>query len=236
MICLLCEPEDDDALWLATALARHGQSVECVLPEDVMLASALTCRLDGSGATSALRLADGRVIEAGLPDLVVNRLVELPTLSGSASAVDRRYLAEEWRAAIAVWLRTLRCPVLNPPRAATVSGPVLPVPAWRAIAHANGCPVPAWDSDEPLAGADPVEVVSVAGRTVDPTASAPAWVPAAMARMSRHVGAPLLGVTLDRCDGQWALLDATTRPPLTPGGGALVTAVLAAAHQSAGAR
>lgn len=231
MICLLCEPEDDDALWLAAALGRRGQHVECVLPEELMVGSALTCRVDSAGVTSTLGLDDGRVLGADTPHLVLNRLVDLPTPTGTSPA-DLRYLAEEWRAAAAAWLRTLRCPVLNPPRAVTLAGPVLSPPAWRAVAHACDIPVHPWDSDEPPVALDPVEVVCVAGSCADPTGTAPPWVAGSLASMSRRVGAPLLGATFDRADGVWALIDATPHPQLSPGGNELVDAVVACARAS----
>ena len=72
VIYLLGEPEDSDLLWLAVALQRRGEQVEFVLPEELLIGSALTCRIDKTGVVSSLRLRDGREFEVGTPGLVVN--------------------------------------------------------------------------------------------------------------------------------------------------------------------
>lgn len=225
MIWVLCEPDDHDVLWLAAALRRRGEDVELVLPEELMVASALTCRIDSTGVTSSLRLHDGRRMDADAPKLVVNRLVDLPTIVGGLPA-DLTYLAEEWRAATVAWLRTMRCPVLNPPRAAFLAGPRLSTPAWRAVARAYGVPVSSWQSDTAQATANPVNLICLGTRCIDPTGSAPPELAAPLTAISRYVGAPLLGVTFDRTDDRWVLVDATPRPPLSAAGEALVDAVI----------
>lgn len=230
MMCLLCEPEDDDALWLAAALQHRGEEVTCVLPQELMVGSSLSCRIDSTAVRSTLRLHDGRVLDTGLLRLVVNRLVDLPVPAPGAAPADRRYLAEEWRAATTAWLRTMPCPVLNPPRAAFLAGPLLPVPAWRAIGSACGFTTVAWQSDLPTDAADPVHVVCVAGRCVQPTGTVPPEVVSCLSTMAHHVGCPLLGATFHRADGRWALCAATPRPRLAAFGDALVDAVVALAH------
>jgi len=230
VICVLGEPEDRDVLWLAAALQRRGEDVQFVLPEELRIGAALTCRIDSAAVTSSLRLHDGRVIEADTPCLIVNRLVDLPVPVEGGSPADARYLAEEWRAATAAWLRTMRCPVLNPPRAAFLAGPVMPEPAWRAVASAHGVRVRPWRSDRATEAADPVQLICLGARCIDPTGSAPAGLAASLAAMARYTGTPLLGATFDRADGSWELVAATPRPPLEAAGAALVDAVIAHAR------
>jgi hypothetical protein len=232
VICVLCEPEDEDVLWLAAALRRRGEDVQFVLPEELMVASVLTYRIDSAVVKSSLRLHDGREINADTPTLVVNRLVDLPMPSGDTSPADARYLAEEWRAVTVAWLRTMRCPVLNPPRAAFLIGATMPTPAWRAVASAQGVRVRPWRSDCEIDPADSVQLVSLGPRCIDPTGAAPPEIAAALAAVSRFTETPLLGVTFDRADGRWEFVDATPRPQLAAAGEALVGAVVDYARNS----
>lgn len=225
MIYLLGEPEDNDLLWLAVMLQRRGMQVEFVLPEDLLLGSALTCRIDNSGAASSLRLHDGREINADMAGLVINRLADLPSIGGAISPADKIYLAEEWRAALVAWLRTLQCPVLNPPRAGSLTGPVLLPAAWRSIANAHDLMSRPWNSTETLIPADPVNLLCLGGRCIDPTNSAPASIGRSLAKMAKYVGAPLLGATFEREGDSWFFIEATSLPQLTEAGEQLVDAI-----------
>lgn len=193
-----------------------------------MVRSVLAYRIDSGAFASTLRLADGRILDSNKPQLVINRLTALPTVRSSSPA-DVAYLAEEWRATVVAWLRTLPGPVLNPPLAASLIGPTMSAPAWRAVGAAHGVPVRDWRSEVDDRPVDPVEVVCVGGRCIDATGTVPADLGAPLAAMARHVGAPLLGMTLDRSGRGWELLDATPFPRLVPGGDALIEAVLACA-------
>lgn len=225
MFCLLGEPEDRDILWLAAALERRRIEVELVLPEELMIGSTLTCRTDDHAIGSSLRLHDGRTMDPYGPELVINRMVDLPPIGGTTSAADARYLGEEWRAAVAAWLRTLRCPMLNPPRAASLSGPTFSPAAWRAIASAHGLACRTWSSNQEATAAHCTELVCVGTDTVDPSGVAPPAVRTALAEMARFVGAPLLGATFDRSDNGWMFLEATPRPRLSCSGEELVGAL-----------
>src|SRR5687768_4920572 len=113
MIWLLGKPEDIDILWLAVGLRERGETVEVVLPEEIIYGSSLTCRIDSQSVVSELRLSDGRVFHSGT-GLVINRLAQLPLTAELRPSPDTTYIYEEWRAALAAWLRTLTCPLLNP--------------------------------------------------------------------------------------------------------------------------
>lgn len=221
----MCEPEDADALWLARALRRRGIDAQLVLPAELMVGSLLTYRIETRSSASQLRLADGRVLAGEVGQVVVNRLVDLPAV-GSSSPIDAAYLGEEWRATLTAWLRTLRGPVLNPPRAGSLTGPTMRAAAWRALAFAHGIPVRLWSSHDEDSTVDPVDVVCIGGRVLDATGAAPAEFAGPLAAMARCAGTPLLGVTLHRADHGWEFVDATPFPRLSQQGEALVDAVL----------
>lgn len=230
MITLLGAPENVDLLWLAAALRRRGEHVDVVLPEELMIDSTLTCRIERLGVFSSLRLRDGRVLGADTPDLVINRLTDPTPIGHAGSAADATYLAEEWRAALAAWLRTLPCPVLNPPRAASLGGLVMSPAAWRSIASAHGLASRPWTSNETTKPTDPVNLFSVGACGIDPSGSAPSSFEARLRQMSQFVGAPLLGATFDRGD-DWVFIDATTSPQLAAAGQKLVDAIIQCARE-----
>jgi len=221
---LLGGPEDTDLLWLAAALQRIGEQAEVVLPEELVGQSKLTYRIDRAAVSSTLRLRERPAIDEAGPSLVINRLTEIP-VRPTASAIDTAYLGEEWRAALVAWLRTLRCPVLNPPRAASLSGPAISMPAWRALARAHGLSCRPWTSDDVAVANDPIDLIVVVDRCLSAGRAIPETVRASLCRMAQFVGAPLLGVRLDRADDEWQFIDATAFPPLAQGGQALVAAV-----------
>ncbi len=230
MITLLGGPEDDDLLWLAAALQRRGEHVDVVLPEELRIDSTLTYRIDGFSVSSLLRLRDGRVLGADAPNLVINRLTELTPVSHTGSAADAAYLAEEWRAALAAWLRAMPCPVLNPPRAASLSGPAMSPAAWRSIAKAHGLASRPWTSDETTKPTDSVDLFCVGACCIDPSGSAPPSFGARLHQMSQFVGAPLLGARFDRGD-DWVFVDATASPRFAAAGQELIDTIIQCARE-----
>lgn len=230
MIYVLGEPEDVDVLWVAVALRARGHDVEVVLPDELMFGSTMTYRIDSAAVTWTLRLADGRVLDPGTVDLVVNRLSGLPPDSGDLAPRDALFVAEEWRAALAAWLRTLTCPVLNPPRAASLAGPTLPEASWRDIAHAFGIPCAPWRSDRSDLPTEPVTLTCVGDRCIDPEAIAGEHTRRALIAVGAYVGAPLLAATLDRATTTPVLFGVDVFPELRTVGDALLDALV---HQTA---
>lgn len=224
MITLIGEPEDNDLLWLAAALRRRGQDIDVVLPDEIVGATSFVCRVDRAGVSSSVRLRDGRTLAGSTPRLVINRLAALPPRPAT-SAVDAAYLDEEWRAALVAWLRSLPCPVLNPPRAASLSGPVLTRPAWLDVASALGLPTQAWTSEGDMAIAEPADVFVVGDTCLDLTHPASPTAHDRLRQLSRLVGAPLMRARFDRADG-WRFAEATAFPPLADGGQPLVDAII----------
>lgn len=231
-ICVLCDPEDEDALWLSHALSQSGEDVECVLPGELVHGSILSYRIGADGATSMLRIRDGRNLDGTSLGVVINRIRELPAGPSDPTTGDELYLAEERRAVVVAWLRTLPCPVLNPPRASTLGGPAFSIPVWRAIARRHGLRIRPWHH---LAEEAPphhlLHGIVVGNRFIDASGDLPQAKADALVAMARHVGTPVLGVTLVHSENDWEFLDATPLPPLAPGGQALVDALSHCAHR-----
>lgn len=224
-IYVLGEPEDVDVLWLTVALRARGHEAEVILPEELMFGATLSCRVDSAAVSGELRLPNGRVLAAGGPDLVVNRLSALPPVAGESESADTLFVAEEWRATLVAWLRTLTCPVLNPPRAASLVGPVLPDAAWRGIAHAFGIACRPWHSDDAARVLHPVTVTCVADRCIDPHGIAGESLRRALVAMASYAGAPLLAATFDGGAARRELVDVNVLPDLRPAGDELLDAL-----------
>lgn len=234
MICLLGEPEDVDLLWLAVSLRERGQVVEVVLPEELMFGSSLSYRIDSTSVSWELRLRDERVLEPGHLALVVNRMAGLPPTGADLAPADATFVAEEWRAALAAWLRTLTCPVLNPPRAASLAGPLMSTVAWRAIAHANGLACQPWRSGEQVSPRDPVTLTCVGQRCIDPGEAASEDVRRALLATAAYVGAPLLAATFDRVAATPVFFEADVFPELMMVGVPLLDALVELASKGEG--
>lgn len=231
MIYVLGEPEDTDVLWLAVALRARGQDVEVVMPHDLMFGSTLTIRIDSAAVAGELRLADRRVLDPTARDLVVNRLSILPPAREEPAPMDALFIAEEWRATLTTWLRTLTCTVLNPPRAASLAGPVLPEAAWRAVAHSFGLSCRPWHSDGPSPRTDPATITCVSERCIDPHEIASENTRRSLVAMAAYVGAPLLSATFDRATTTPELLDVNVFPELRTVGDPLLDALVQLATQ-----
>jgi len=192
-----------------------------------MHGSAFSIRIGSHTSGCALRLRDGGPLSTDDIALVVNRLSHVPVQDDGSRPSDALYRSEEWRAFLAAWLRAVPCPVLNPPRAASLSGPAFHTPLWRAVASRHGLRTRAWSSGgrEADAGSS-VHFVCLGTRHFGAAVRPPAAVIESTARMARHVGAPLLGVTFDLVGDDWIFVDATPAPSLMRAGEPLVDALL----------
>jgi hypothetical protein len=226
VICILGEPEDADVLWLAVGLGERGRVVEVVLPEELMLGSSLSYRIESSPTAWELRLGDGRLFQPGQVSLVVNRLTVLPPPANETLAhTDSTFISEEWRAAVVAFLRNLSCTVLNPPRAASLAGPVMSTQAWRAVAHAHGLVARPHRSDDRQVPADPIPLTCVGTVCIDPHGAGDHDVHKRLAAMAAYVGAPLLGALFDREGDRLIFCEASAFPPLRSMGDPLIDAI-----------
>lgn len=226
MICLLGEPEDPDLVWLGASLRARGEEVEVVVPEALTIDSFLSYRIDAAGVSWNLQLNDGRIFEVGKLQIVVNRMHCIPRSASRIAAADAAFLAEEWRATLSAWLRTLSCPVLNPPRAASLAGPVMTTASWRAIAHAHGLICQPWYSDPLPTGAHTITVTCVGGRCIDASETTSMAHRKSLLALASFVGAPLLGATFDLALGEPRFVDANPFPSLRDAGDSLTDALL----------
>lgn len=224
VLCLLGEPEDVDLMWLAVALRDRGHEVEAVLPDELLIDSALSYWVNTSETAWELTLPGNRTLDPNRLRLVVNRMVTLSPRAPASTERDGLFVAEEWRAAVVAWLRMLRCPVLNPPRAASLSGPLLSVPEWRSLAYRFGFRCMPWRSDD-APDQRPSNVLCVGSRVIDQAGVLPSEMHAAVAAMAHYVGTPLLGLTCDSTTEGPIFIDADPFPSLRPAGSAVVDAV-----------
>ncbi len=138
MIVILAARRDPGARAVEHEVARWvgADRVLRVLPADLVRAR-WSHRLSAAGdVVSVVRLAGGRVLA---PDAVLHRMEAVPAGVGASDARDRDYIASEFDALVASWLRSLGHRVLGPVGAyATALGPTPGV----ALAAAERCGLP----------------------------------------------------------------------------------------------
>jgi hypothetical protein len=230
VIYVLAPAHDESAPGFAAAIQRRGEACEWVLPEQLMLGSTLSYRIDAGGASSLVELQDGRVLSSSTAALVLNRLVELPAIV-AANSVDAAYLEEEWRAVLAAWLRTFDCPVLNPPRAATLGGPVASQRVWQSVARAHGLDSMQESGAATVAIGQRVTLLWVIDRCIDPTGHAPSWLVSRIARMAHFMGTRLLELTFNRRGREWQLVNVDPVPRIEPTRTDIIDAMIAHARR-----
>lgn len=143
MILILCHPGDRVAVWLADRLAQAtGRRTEIVTVDVLFAGSSFAFVHGDAGSDCRIDLSDGRVLDGGDLDLVVNRISAIPdTLFIHAADGDRDYARQEMHAVLAGWFAWLDCAVVNPAHPRALSG-VWPGPvACRHLAAAAGLPV-----------------------------------------------------------------------------------------------
>ena len=147
MIVVIASAIDDEAISLVD---RWRSDIAMLTPLD------LSCpgwriemdRPDSQFVAGETRYCSGEVTG------VLSRLPAVPAMEMLVIAKDdREYAACEATAALAWWLATLQCPVVNVPTPASLLGPTRHPMHWRALAGQLGIPThPALH--DPFAGAD----------------------------------------------------------------------------------
>jgi hypothetical protein len=142
---ILAQPGDLTARRVAHALrARYGSRAVVELSmHSLTTARAFTHCIGADGTDTHLVLRDGARVACGDIDVVFNRLrsVEVPQFL-RASNGDREYAASEVFALLVSWLTSLRCPVINPASATTLSGVSRHHFEWCRLASDAGLPAP----------------------------------------------------------------------------------------------
>ena len=99
-----------------------------------------------------------------VPCVFENELVEI-------APKDRPYIASEMNAFLLYWLSSLKCPVLNRPTAACLSGPCWSREKWITVAARAGIPVRTYRRSAILGSAPadetvPTATVTLAGKSI----------------------------------------------------------------------
>ncbi len=220
----ICEPHDEAAIWAVAGLRHLGVApLEILLPDELVVGARLVHRLDRRGQASVeLVTRRGVAVRSGEVRGVINRMTGVPQAAlASLGATDRDYVAEEITAALASWLASLPCPVLNRPSPALLCGPWRWPAQWRWLAARVGLPAREWSraswDDSPAP--EPVERAAAVVIGDEVTGSVPDELAAGCRALAHAAGVTLLGVTVARDPGgEWALEDASPLPDLRHGG------------------
>ena len=215
MWLVVCEPDDEPALWAAAGLRHLGVTpLEVVLPAELAQTARLVHRIGGEGTSLEADLRSGVAICGDELGGVLNRILRVPP-SAALQPSDRDYVSEELGAAVAAWLAALPCPVLNRPTPTLLCGPWRPSAHWRWLAAQAGLPalpwrLASWDEPDLPEPSERRHVVVVGDEVAGPV---PDELDEGCVALARAGEATLLGVTFARHeDGQWRLEDATPLP------------------------
>jgi hypothetical protein len=223
---------DSDAEWVAGELQTRGlEPVELVSASALVHETVWVHRVGSNGASTVLRLADGRILDSVAVHGLLNRLVRV-CADGfqGASVKDREYASGEFQALALSWLEGMGERVINRPSAVGLAGPWRPPWHWRWLARAAGIATAPYDHDSRAASpeladpADALRVLVVDGQAVGPEVSE-REIGVDTRRLAAAVDLDIFEVAF-RCGGEgWELLDVSPVPRLPRQGDAVVTAV-----------
>jgi hypothetical protein len=235
---LLCDSNDQPALWARRGLEQRGlKPFELLTPEMLGPSALWNHRVGNGGASitvgvSATRSVDGESVKG-----VLNRLRQLPHWRPlqEAAVRDRSYAAHEIAAFFLSWLWALPRPILNLPTPQGLSGQERDRGEWTLLAARSGLATAPYkrssDDGRPLRRSERWSVsertrtVIVIDQHVVGT-GVPEDVRAACARLAVLSGTRLLGVHLgDDQEGPWAFAGATVQPDLRHGGARVLDAL-----------
>lgn len=151
MILVVCEADDDDAIWVSTELSRRGQEVTTLLPEEFIVDASISVNVTTDTSNATLETRRGDVVRTESLVGVVNRMTGFPRdVSSRLDDKDLVYRAEEIRAVLVAWFAAAACPVLNPPFPYSAQGFEADDVRWRCLAHTVGLPPLPFASNRPL--------------------------------------------------------------------------------------
>ena len=131
MIVAISQETDLVAQRVLAELNGPARTVEVmdVSIEELAAGTTWAYRSRGAGATSVVRLGDGRCLDSHRLTAVLNRLRYAPSPWFSGER-DREYAAMEMFALILPWLDALPCPVINPASARGLCGTERSLAEW----------------------------------------------------------------------------------------------------------
>jgi hypothetical protein len=241
MWLLASQDEDAEAVWLADRLIELGLNpLEHVTATDLVHDVEWEHRVSSGGARTVLRLGDGRLIDSGDVDAVLNRLSWVTAEGfGGASNFDREYAGEELRALALSWLEGFGAAAVNRPSSAGLCGPFRPDSHWRWIAAQAGLPArpcaePA-DAENAVRNPDRRWLLIIDGSAV-PLGAADGDGPTPDARrLTDALGLDVFSAGFERSEaGDWELCTVDLLPSFFSAGDEAVEALVALLRQRAG--
>jgi hypothetical protein len=242
MNIILCHPGDAAALWLHGVLQILGTGrVDLITIEQLVYSRRIVHRLDASGDTGAIHLAEGRVLRPEAITGLVNRVQYLPTAHfATASAADRAYATEELSAFVLAWLDGVAGRVINPPLPSALGGGAFAPMTTAYAAAMAGLPLAAWRGSSMESGeADVTRLPAThAAIVLDGQlfgSPIPHEIQDGCRRLSMLLGTPLLQVQLHRSrDDCWRFIGASGAVDFPLGGRPLAMAIAHALSASPG--
>lgn len=209
MFVILCHPGDEAAFWLHDALRRDGlDGVEVVAVEALVYSRRIVHRMDHTGDSGEIGLADGRVLRPEQIRGLLNRVGFVPLSHVErASPADRAYATEEISAFLLAWLDGIGGRVINPALPQSLDGGGFPAATVFHMAAMAGLPTGGWRSDAPAVTAPSTargtsrHVVVFDGRVYGPLV--PRSLQAGCVRLGALLGVPLLQVALRHGAEDW---------------------------------
>lgn len=234
MWLVICSLNDPAALWTYQGLVSCGLSpLNFIAVESLALCSRWDHRIQATGNSTALTLADGRMIDSRSVRGTLNRVLAPPgTQLSAAVPEDRGYASQEIYSFYVSWLRTLSGPILNRPTPHGLCGAWRHISEWVCLAGRVGLPTPKYhmssrgapDTGQSIGippGQGVKTVIVIRDRVYG--AEPPTAVAAGCIRLAELAGADVLGI--DFFEGEqsrWTFAAATPMPDFRLGGWPLV--------------
>ncbi|MCH7499591.1 MAG: hypothetical protein IH886_06220 [Nitrospinae bacterium] len=142
MYLVLCNPEDEAALWAARGLLDRGLHVEVVSPAMLLSAPRWTLLHNDSGTRWEIHLNDSRKLCSNKISGAINRVTHVSGNRINRMAErDRNYAVQEWNAIFLAFLADIHGLVVNPPSPRWLAGYVAHEAEWHWLASQSGIPV-----------------------------------------------------------------------------------------------
>ena len=247
MWLILSSQNDPSAIWAFHGLRSRGlQPLELVFAEMLPFALKWEHRVSASESSTAITLADGRVLKSSAVRGVLNRLTHVP-LDHLAGNRDYDYATQEYSAFFMSWLSSFRQPVLNPAGAQGLSGAWRHISEWVWLAARAGLPTPKYrqtsadDLDETVAMRKlfPEGTLTFTSIVIQDRAMGQALTPELeknCLKLAQLSQTPLLGIdfAMSAVGAPWEFAGATPFPDLRQGGEPLLDALFTALTEQNG--